>query len=221
MLSLVTSFAASYSYTTEASGSSNVSLGTLAAIYGVVLLATAVLMLAPLWIMYKRASRPGWAAIVPVYNSWVLFEIVGYPGWWALLLVVPFVNTFPTVMTILAMYKLAKLFGKSNAFAILTIFFPFICLPIIAYGNAPFEGGGTGGFDGPAAAPTGPVAPQPLATTQNVNVSNVVTGDVAPSAPQQSPVAPAPVVVPTTAPESPNYSDNSQNPPMTPPAPLS
>jgi len=32
--------------------------------------------------VFVKAGRPGWAAIVPIYNGWVFFEISSKPGWW-------------------------------------------------------------------------------------------------------------------------------------------
>ncbi len=119
-------------------------------------LALVVLMVVVLWKVYKKTGRPGWAAIVPVYNSWVLFEIVGYPGWWALLSFVPLVNFFPAVMILVAYYKLAKLFGKSTGFAVCNVIFPIVTMPILAFGKATFQGAPV-----PAAteAPVAPVQP--------------------------------------------------------------
>ena len=37
------------------------------------------IMIASMWVIYKKASKPGWAAIVPIYNVLVLLEIVGRP----------------------------------------------------------------------------------------------------------------------------------------------
>jgi len=30
------------------------------------------------WKLYEKANKPGWAALVPIYNVIVLLEIIGY-----------------------------------------------------------------------------------------------------------------------------------------------
>ncbi len=103
----------------------------------------AIVVIVANWKVFTKANKPGWAAIIPVYNVWVLFEITGYPAWWSILSLVPFVNIFPAVMTIIATFKLGKLFGKSTAFSICLILFPFVTYPMLAYGKAQFQGSTT------------------------------------------------------------------------------
>lgn len=92
------------------------------------------------WKIFEKAGKPGWASIIPVYNSYVLFEITGYPAWLAILLVIPFVNFIAGIVGLLASFKLAKLFGKSDAFAVMNVLFPFITYPILGFGKAQFQG---------------------------------------------------------------------------------
>ena len=58
---------------------------------------------------------------------WTLFEIVGVQGWWCL---VPFANV---VFTYIVSYKLAIKYGKSTGFAVITLLFPFVGYPMIAF----------------------------------------------------------------------------------------
>ncbi|MEM8524784.1 MAG: hypothetical protein AAGG68_09070 [Bacteroidota bacterium] len=37
------------------------------------------LVIASIWKVYEKAGKPGWAAIVPIYNIIVLLEIVDKP----------------------------------------------------------------------------------------------------------------------------------------------
>ena len=44
----------------------------------------AVFMIAAMWKVFTKAGKPGWAAIVPIYNIIVLLGIAGKPacrGW--------------------------------------------------------------------------------------------------------------------------------------------
>ena len=116
-------------------------------------LALAVFEIAAMWVVFKKAGKPGWAAIVPIYNILVELEIIGRPLWWIILYFVPIVNI---VIGIIILLDLAKSFGKSTAFALGLIFLGVIFFPILAWGSATYRG--------PAAAVAGmPAAPPPPA----------------------------------------------------------
>ena len=42
-----------------------------------IVLAVAVFMIIATWILFKKCGKPGWAAIIPYYNTWVNNEIAG------------------------------------------------------------------------------------------------------------------------------------------------
>ena len=115
--------------------------GMIAALMGGVFffiwLAVVGVMIASIWKVFTKAGKPGWAAIVPIYNLVVLLEIVGRPIWWIVLFCLPCVNIFAMVMLAL---DLAKSFGKSTGFAIGMIVVPFICYPMLAFGDARYRG---------------------------------------------------------------------------------
>ena len=96
-----------------------------------------VLLIASEWIIYQKAKKPGWACIVPIYNTIVLLEIVGKPWWWLLLLLVPVVNV---VILIWIFNLLSKSFGKSEGFTVGLIFLSIIFFPILAFGDAKYKG---------------------------------------------------------------------------------
>lgn len=98
----------------------------------------AIFSLITTWIIFKKAGQPGWAAIIPIYNLIIMLKVVKL-DWWHIfiLLFVPFATV---VYAIIIRLKLAKLFGKSTAFGVLSIFFPIITDAIIAFGEAKYEG---------------------------------------------------------------------------------
>ena len=57
-------------------------LGALLAVYVLIMIAIYVVTVIGLWKMYVKAGRPGWAAIIPIYNWWVWVEMIGRPRWW-------------------------------------------------------------------------------------------------------------------------------------------
>jgi signal peptidase I len=87
-----------------------------------------VVSLYGLWLLFKKAGKQGWGAIVPVYREYIMAQLVGRPTWWIVWLFVPIVNVFIFYGFYL---DLIKAFGKrrfwENAAAVLV---PFIVLPI-------------------------------------------------------------------------------------------
>jgi membrane protein YqaA with SNARE-associated domain len=60
---------------------------------------------AAMWKVFTKAGQPGWAAIVPFYNTYVLLKIVGRPGWWLLLLFIPLVNIAILIIVMVARHN--------------------------------------------------------------------------------------------------------------------
>jgi hypothetical protein len=90
-----------------------------------------------MWRIFVKAGKPGWAAIIPIYNYLVQLEILGRPWWWLLLMFVPLVNF---VIGIIIIFDLAKVFGKSTGFGFGLLFLSFIFIPILAFGDARYLG---------------------------------------------------------------------------------
>lgn len=106
-------------------------------IFGLFYIALIVFIIAAAWKVYAKAGKPGWAAIVPIYNVIVLLEIVGRPLWWIVLFLIPLVNI---VVAILVAIDLAKAFGKSAGFGLGLAFLGFIFYPILGFGSATYQG---------------------------------------------------------------------------------
>jgi hypothetical protein len=101
------------------------------------LIAIGVLVIASLWRIFTKAGKPGWAAIIPIYNYVVMCEIVGKPVWWCLLMICPCINF---IFVIWVWNLMAKSFGKSEGFTVGMIFLPIIFFPILAFGDAQYIG---------------------------------------------------------------------------------
>lgn len=111
--------------------------GIVVLIVVLVLLAIMVFGFAGLWKVFVKAGKPGWAAIVPIYNIIVLLEITGKPIWWIVLMLIPFVNF---IILIIVMIDLAKSFGKSTGFGIGCALLGFIFIPILGFSDAKYIG---------------------------------------------------------------------------------
>lgn len=99
------------------------------------MLAFAVVMIAAMWKVFTKAGKPGWAAIVPIYNLIVLLEIVRKPMWWIVMLLIPIVSL---IFAILLYVELAKAFGKGGGFAAGLILLAPIFFPILGFGSAQY-----------------------------------------------------------------------------------
>ena len=117
------------------SGISYSSTGHVSPVVWIIYVAFMVVMLAAMWKIFTKAGKPGWAAIVPIYNIIVLLEIVCKPIWWFILLLIPFVNI---IVLIIVLIELAKRFGKGVGFAIGMLILPFIFYPMLAFGDAKY-----------------------------------------------------------------------------------
>ena len=95
-------------------------------------MALGILKIVSLWKIFKKAGKPGWASIVPIYNIYIMCEIAEKEWWYILLLCVPFVNIY----AIIVLYNgMAKKFGKGGGFVVGTILLPVVFFPMLAFGK--------------------------------------------------------------------------------------
>jgi len=106
-------------------------------LYIILILIFIALYIISLWKIFVKAGKPGWAAIIPIYNTIVLLEIVGRPIWWIILFLIPCVNI---VFNIIVCIDLAKSFGKDAAFGIGLALLSIIFFPILGFGSAQYIG---------------------------------------------------------------------------------
>ena len=167
--------------------------------------------------MYVKAGKPGWAAIIPIYNWWVWVEIIGRPRWWfwvylaaVLLAWIPLVG-FILAIVIFVIYlmgclDMAKCFGRGTGTGIGLWLVPFVFAPILGFGDAQYVGSPP---RGPrvrrAAAARGAAATPPLRRRRR----RPFAAPPAPPAPPAAPVTPtqaatpsAPVTPPVTPAEA-------------------
>lgn len=126
----VSLFGQTYTTTTATSDDGGVGL-----VVGIVL---GVISIVALWKVFQKAKQPGWAAIIPIYNTYILLKIVGRPGWWVLLYLIPFVNI---IVHLVVSLDAAKSFGKSQLFGVVGLWLlPFIGYLILGFGDAKYKG---------------------------------------------------------------------------------
>jgi hypothetical protein len=141
----------------HASTVSGPAAGVLIALGLIVAICVIVIPVIAMWRIFTKAGRPGWAVLIPFYNTYVLIKICGRPGWWLLLMFIPVVDF---VIVVILMLDLAKSFGKSTTFAIFAlILFSFVGMLILGFGEARYLGP-AGSDRPPGGYPQPPYPPQ-------------------------------------------------------------
>lgn len=177
-------------------------------------------------LIYKKAGRKMWPAFIPIYNLfynlWVLFEITEIPAWLSLLTIIPFIIYTTSIITrsfllpalvlvcligfvysilvYVAFYKLTKRFSKSVVFYIFgIIIFPYIGIPILAFGKSTYSdpkiGGNNsndnnpmnGSQDGNGFVPQNPMNQDSSGLNNPVNISSIDQTQVTNPGPVQTP----------------------------------
>ena len=161
-------------------------VGALGVIIYLIALIISLIRVISLWKIFVKCGKPGWAAIIPIYNIIVLLEIVGKGPITILLLCIPFYQIYVTYKIYEA---LALKLGKSSGFAILLLLFPYIGLPILAFSKN--------------VQPVMPVV-EPMAPAAPVMPAVEPVAPVAPVMPAVEPVAPVAPVMPANSIEGQN-----------------
>jgi hypothetical protein len=88
------------------------------------------------WKVFTKAGQPGWASLIPFYNTYILTKVAGKEWWWFLLLFIPIVNIIAWIMICLGV---AGNFGKGAGFAVGLILLGIIFFPILGFGSAVYS----------------------------------------------------------------------------------
>jgi hypothetical protein len=120
------------------------------------------------WRIYDKAGQPGWACLVPIYNTLVLLDIIRKPRIWLVYLLIAAViqgimsgmngengdannqSLWLTIIWLVAAlvsvvlglritHGLATAFGKQVGFTIGLLLLPFVFFPILAFGSATYQ----------------------------------------------------------------------------------
>ena len=112
-----------------------------------ILIAAAIVVIIGEAKLFKKAGKPGWAAIVPFYNTYVLVEIAGL-NWWYFLIAVsgsifsilgikglsPITWIATGAVNFFIFYNLGKKFKKDpTTYGVLGIFFSGIIAAVLGY----------------------------------------------------------------------------------------
>jgi hypothetical protein len=141
----------------QANVNTSVDAGAGSIISALVWLAITAALIVGMWKLFVKAGQPGWASIIPLYNTVTMFRITGRSAWWILGLLVPFLNIFVAIRLV---FDLARVFGRSVGFGFGLLFLFPIFVMILAFGDAVYVG--RNGSQ-PALVSTGGLAAAPVA----------------------------------------------------------
>lgn len=86
------------------------------------------------WIIYVKAGKHGWAAIIPFYRQVVMYQICGLSPWLMLLWLVPIFGwIIMFVVAIMKRFCLSNSFGRGALFGFGLLLLPPIFLSILAF----------------------------------------------------------------------------------------
>lgn len=144
-----------YNFDLQSSGVDSSVWAALGVIFGImllILLVVSIIIIIAQWKMFKKGNQPGWAALVPFYNTYIQCKMVGVNPWWILILVgASFLGFIPYVGSLLSMavsiyfailisVSTARAFGKDSGFAVGLILLPVVFYPILGFGKAEYKG---------------------------------------------------------------------------------
>ena len=126
--------------TTSYNGMDSGDAATYFAIMGGALIFSLIFYLLFSFCVYKIFQKAGredaWAAFIPIYNTIVMVDIIKKPIWWFIMLLIPFVNI---IFGIMMADRLARFFGKDTLMTVVLVLFPYIGLPVLAFGHAVYN----------------------------------------------------------------------------------
>ena len=125
------------SYGGSGGGGGGVIAGVAGLVFMLIMFAVLIIIIASMWKVFSKAGKPGWAAIVPIYNLIVLWQVSNQPVWALILCFIPYVNVIGVIFIALGV---AKAFGKGAGFGIGLWLLPIIFYPILAFGDAEYQG---------------------------------------------------------------------------------
>src|SRR5580698_273905 len=99
----------------------------------VLYVASTLVIVVSMWVIFERAGVPRWAAIVPFYNVAMLYRLVGQPPRQSALLLIPVYNVY---LFIRLMNDVSRAFGGDRVFTVILLISPFIGFPMLAFSKA-------------------------------------------------------------------------------------
>lgn len=120
-----------------------VGLGIAIVVVLIFALIVGAIMVVSYWKLFYKAGRPGWPAIVPVYNVIEMLKMCKLSPYYAFILIgafIPFIGTWVGLgFNIFISIFIAKAFGKTPGFTVGLILLPIVFYPILAFGDSKYQ----------------------------------------------------------------------------------
>ncbi len=86
------------------------------------------------WIIFKKAGKHGWAAIIPIYSQVTYLKVSNLSPWWILILIIPIIGwLIYVIIKIISRFTLADSFGRGIIFGFGLLILGFIFESVIAF----------------------------------------------------------------------------------------
>lgn len=86
------------------------------------------------WIIFKKAGKHGWAAIIPIYSQITYLKVSNLNPWWILILLIPILGWIVYgIIKIISRFTLADSFERGTAFGFGLLILGIIFESIIAF----------------------------------------------------------------------------------------
>jgi hypothetical protein len=170
MLQLLAQTSSDYLYetTTTSDAEAGAVLGALGVVF-IPLLILAVLSIIAMWKIFTKAGKPGWAAIIPIYNVVVLLQVATMPLWWLAVILLSFIPVVGFIaslaFSIVVGINVGRKFGKSDVWGAILNGILSIGYLILGFGSATYNADAPviGGMSGGSSTGSTPTSNSPTA----------------------------------------------------------
>ena len=115
-------------------------LSQVAIVAGIITLIVYVIVVISYCMLFKKANRPIWKAIIPIYNMVTMFKIAKIEPWLIILYFIPIVNFIAIiVLGVVQSMNIARAYGKGSGYTLGLLFFPILFYPMLAFGKSKYQ----------------------------------------------------------------------------------
>ena len=95
-----------------------------------------LIIIVSMWGIEEKIRNSGWIVLIPYYNIGCLSKDILGSLWYLLLLLFPY---GVIIFFIILLYNIGKVFNKKNYYCLLTVFFPTVMCPLIAFDDSKYN----------------------------------------------------------------------------------
>lgn len=88
--------------------------------------------IAGMWKTFEKAGKPGWSAIIPIYNFYIMTRIGNIGWWWVILSLIPYIGLIGVLKLHIGV---SKAFDLGVLFGVGLAVLPWIGWPLLGFGD--------------------------------------------------------------------------------------